>query len=176
MVFCDDVALVARTDNMTKERWLEIRRSGIGGSDAGAVCGFNRYKNAIDVWFDKTKKINDKKDNEAMRQGRDLEGYVAERFCEATGKKVYELPVMLGNVNYPYALADVDRLVDGEQAGLECKTANLYSEKRWAGGSIPPEYELQCHHYMMVTGAECWYIACLIYGRDFIWHKIERDE
>lgn len=176
MIFGTSVLLEAKTDDMSREEWLEARRSGIGGSDAGAVCGLNPYKSQIDVWFDKLGKADERKDNEAMRQGRDLEKYVAERFSEATGKKVYELPAMLRNSYYPYALADVDRLIDGEQAGLECKTASPYAEKKWADGKIPPEYELQCHHYMMITGAECWYIACLIYGRDFVWRKIERDE
>ena len=29
---------------------------------------------------------------------------------------------------------------------------------------------------MAVTGAKAWYIAVVILGREFIWHKIERDE
>ena len=27
-----------------------------------------------------------------------------------------------------------------------------------------------------MTGADAWYIACVILGKEFIWHKIERDE
>ena len=46
----------------------------------------------------------------------------------------------------------------------------------WKNGQIPIHYELQCHHYMVVTGADCWYIAVLIYGREFKWYRIERDE
>ena len=29
---------------------------------------------------------------------------------------------------------------------------------------------------MAVTGADAWYIACVILGKEFIWHRIERDE
>ena len=29
---------------------------------------------------------------------------------------------------------------------------------------------------MAVTGADAWYIACVILGREFVWRKIERDE
>ena len=29
---------------------------------------------------------------------------------------------------------------------------------------------------MAVTGADAWYIACVILGKEFVWHKIERDE
>ena len=73
-------------------------------------------------------------------------------------------------------LANVDRLVVGENAGLECKTASAFSADKWADGSIPPEYEVQCNHYMAVTGADAWYIACVILGKEFIWRRIERDE
>ena len=40
------------------------------------------------VYFDKVSEGSEKPDNESMRQGRDLENYVAERFCEETGLKV----------------------------------------------------------------------------------------
>lgn len=73
-------------------------------------------------------------------------------------------------------LANVDRLIVGENAGLECKTASAYSADKWKDGHIPESYEIQCHHYMAVTGADAWYIACVILGKEFIWHKIERDE
>ena len=76
----------------------------------------------------------------------------------------------------PFMLADVDRMVVGENAGLECKMASPYMEDKWKDGKIPLSYLIQCHHYMSVCNADAWYIAVLIYGRDFKWHKIERDE
>ena len=72
----------------TREEWLENRMKGIGGSDAGAIVGVNPWKSPYTLWCEKTGKITNDIDNEVMRQGRDLEQYVAERFCEETGKKV----------------------------------------------------------------------------------------
>ena len=72
--------------------------------------------------------------------------------------------------------ANVDRLIIGENAGLECKTASAYSADKWKDGHIPESYQLQCHHYMAVTGADAWYIAVVILGKDFLWHRIGRDE
>ncbi len=46
----------------------------------------------------------------------------------------------------------------------------------WKDGHIPENYQLQCHHYMAVTGADAWYIAVVILEKDFLWHRIERDE
>ena len=168
--------VIAKTNNISREIWLKLRKQGIGGSDAGAICGFNSWRSAIDVYVDKTSEKIEDIDNEAMRVGRDLEDYVAQRFMEATGKKVRRRNALLQHDKHAWMLADIDREIVGENALLECKTANAYSSDKWADGKIPESYELQCHHYMAVTGAEKVYIACLIMGIDFVWRVIERDE
>ena len=165
------------TLEMDHETWLQYRKKGIGGSDAGSICGLNPYSTAISVFQDKTQlQVEEKADNEAMRQGRDLEEYVAKRFTEETGKKVRRANAIFYQEENPFMLANVDRLIVGENAGLECKTASAYSADKWKDGHIPESYEIQCHHYMAVTGADAWYIACVVLGKEFIWHKIERDE
>lgn len=164
------------TLNLNKESWLKYRKQGIGGSDAGAVCGLNPYRTAIQVYYDKTSDSIEDVDNEAMRQGRELEEYVARRFCEASGKKVRRANTMFYDEKNPFMLADVDRMVVGENAGLECKTASPYSEEKWRDDKIPLSYQLQCYHYMSVCNADSWYIAVLIYGRDFKYYRIERDD
>lgn len=168
--------ILTSTKGLSREEWLEYRRKGIGGSDAGAICGLNRYRSSIDVWADKTGRAEEKPDSEAMRVGRDLEDYVAMRFEEATGKKVRRKNAMFQDTEHPWMLANVDREVVGENALLECKTANAYGADRWSGGEVPGSYEIQCHHYMAVTGADRVYIACLIMGIDFVIRTIERDE
>lgn len=168
--------ILTSTKDLSREEWLEYRKKGIGGSDAGAICGLNRFRSAIDVWADKTGRAEEKPDSEAMRVGRDLEDYVAKRFEEATGKKVHRRNAMFQDTEHPWMLANVDREVVGENALLECKTANAYGADRWADGQVPQSYEIQCHHYMAVTGADRVYIACLIMGIDFVVRVIERDE
>ncbi len=111
-----------------------------------------------------------------MRQGRDLEEYVARRFCEETGKRVRRRNSMIKNPAYPFAFANVDRLIIGENAGLECKTAGSMSVKRYKGGEYPEEYYCQCMHYMAVTGYPVWYLAVLIYSTEFKVFEIKRDE
>lgn len=168
--------ILISTRKMSHEKWLEYRKKGIGGSDAGAICGLNPYVSPVTVWADKKSKIPPKPDNEAMRQGRDFEDIVAKRFCEETGKKVRRCNYIIQHDEHPFMLANVDRLVVGESAGLECKTCSAYGADQWKDGKIPMHYEIQCHHYMAVTGLEKWYIACLILGVGFVWHTIERDE
>ena len=74
------------TLNLSHEEWLRSRKKGIGGSDAGAVCGLNPYRTAMQVYHDKTSDEIETVDNEAVRQGRAFEDYVAKRFMEASGK------------------------------------------------------------------------------------------
>ncbi len=68
--------------------WLRLRKSGIGGSDAGAICGVNPYSSAMKVFRDKTSEEVEELNNEPIRIGHDLEDYVAQRFMETTGLKV----------------------------------------------------------------------------------------
>ena len=82
---------------LSREEWLRLRKNGLGGSDAGAVCGLNPYVSAMEVFQDKTTEEVEDVDNESMRQGRDLEAYVAQRFTEETGLKVRRSNVMYRN-------------------------------------------------------------------------------
>ena len=169
--------ILAKTKNMPQEQWLKLRKQGIGGSDAGAVCGLNPYVSAMDVYLDKTGDAPEEiAENEAMKQGHDLEEYVAQRFMEETDLKVRRSNAMYVHEEYPFMIADVDRLVVGQNVGLECKTASPYMAEKWKDGQVPAHYLAQCYHYMAVLGAEAWYIAVVIYGREFKYVKIERDE
>ena len=164
------------TLGMDRGEWLRLRKTGIGGSDAGAICGLNPYASAMSVYKSKVSEDAEDVDNETMRQGRDLEEYVARRFCEATGLKVRRSNMMYRSREYSFMIADVDRLVVGEDAGLECKTASAYSTDKWKDGQVPLHYLMQCYHYMAVTGRRSWYIAVAILGRDFKYAKIEWDD
>ena len=164
------------TANMSHDEWLEHRQKSIGGSDASTIIGLNPWSSPYTVWADKLGKIPPKEDNEAMRQGRDLEAYVAERFCEKMGKKVRRENYILINPQYPFAHANVDRLVIGEDAGLECKTTSALNLKNFKNGAFPDTYYVQCVHYMMVTGCKKWYLAVLVLNKEFMVFEIERDE
>jgi len=164
------------TTNLSKCEWLQYRKTGITGTDAGAITGLNPYSSAFQVYLDKTSDHIEEFDSERLRQGRDMEEYVARRFEEATGKKVHRANAIYQNDEHPIMLADFDRIITGEKAGLECKTVSPYSSDKWDDDSIPLHYQMQCQHYLAVSGFDCWYICALIFGEKLIIHKIERDE
>lgn len=164
---------------MTREEWLAERNKSIGGSDAGTILGFNKYSSPYALWAEKTGRVQpeDISDKEAVRLGNDLEQYVASRFEEAAGKKVHRCNYVIRNDKYPFAHANVDRMVYGENAGLECKTtSNFEYAKLLENGKFPDVWLCQMTHYMAITEADHWYLAALVFGKGFYWFEIKREE
>lgn len=149
----------------------------MGGSDAAGVLGLSRWKTPLSVWAEKTGQyIPEDIDNEAKELGRELEDYVAKRFARKTGKNV--LPP-LGYIQHPsfdFIGGNIDRIIQDEDAILECKTASAWKVKEWQGQEIPQEYIIQCYHYMMVTGKKKAYIACLIGNQSFVIKELFWDD
>ena len=167
------------TKEMPRDVWLERRTHSLGGSDAGTVLGLNPYSSPYALWAEKTGQITpeDISDKEAVRLGNDLEQYVADRWCEATGKKVRRENNMIYNDEYPFAHADIDRAVVGEHAGLECKTTSSWEIlQRCRDGEFPEAWYCQMMHYLMVTGFERYYLGVLCFGKGFFEFTIERNE
>ena len=166
---------IASTKDMDRDEWLKLRKQGIGGSDASVILGMNPWKSPMDLWLDKTGEFDEDNDNEAMYFGRALEDFVAKEFTLRTGLKVRRKNSMLRHADHPWMLANVDRMVVGEDSGLEAKTASIYSLDVWKEG-VPEHYYPQVQHYMAVTGLKFWYVAALVGGQHFFIHKIFRNE
>jgi putative phage-type endonuclease len=173
-----NVALaIASTKDISREMWLQLRTKGIGGSDAAAIAGLNKWKSPVHVWLEKTGQAPlEEVQSEPAYWGTKLEEVVAQAFSERTGLRVKRRNAILQHPDYPFMLANVDRLIVGEKTGLECKTASEYLKSEWVGEEVPAPYLLQCQHYMAVTGYDAWWIAVLIGGNKFVYKKIERDE
>ena len=165
------------TLDLDYDKWLEYRKNSIGGSDCATIIGLNKYKSSYSLWAEKKGYFdNSQEDTEIMRQGRDFEEYVAQRFCEATGKKVRKKNYMFLHDDYDFISANVDREIVGENAGLECKTTSVYNKADFENGEIPEYYYCQCMHYMAVMGYDKMYLAVLVLSKGFYWFEIERDE
>ena len=161
-----------------KTEWLALRRKlGIGGSDAGAVLGFNPYKSAYELWAEKTGKIPEFEGNLTTEVGSYLEDFVAKLFEKETGKKVRRKNRILVNSEYPFAFGDIDRVVVGENAVLEIKTTNSFPVmKKVKNGEFPEQWYAQVVHYMAIGGFKKAYLSVLINCREFKIFELERDE
>ena len=167
---------ITKVKTANHEEWLNLRSQYIGGSDAAAVVGLNSYSSPYALWAEKTGKIPGFEGNLATEVGTYLEDFVAQKFAEVTGKKVRKANQSFLNSDYPFAIANIDREIVGEDAGLEIKTTTELNLKKFKGGEYPANYYAQMVHYMAVTGKQRWYLAVLIGNRDFKWFTIERDE
>lgn len=159
------------------DEWLAIRNKYIGGSDAGTVLGFDTYKSPYTLWAEKTGRIEAFSGNIITQVGSYLEEFVAKLFTEQTEKKVRRQNATVVNDKYPFACANVDRLIVGEPALLEIKTTNSFPiMRRCKNGEFPEKWYCQMMHYMAVTELKKAYLAVLINCREFKVFELERDE
>lgn len=167
------------TAKMTREEWLQLRRKGIGGSDALVIMGKNPYRSILQLWEEKTGKLPVTDDgNEYTYWGNVMEPIIRKEFMNRTGLKVRQKHAMIFHKDYPYLFADVDGIVTderGEKCIFEAKTASQYKAEQWEDG-VPEEYILQVQHYLEVCGMDKAYIAALIGGNKFVFHTIYRDD
>lgn len=149
------------TDAENRQKWLEMRRNGIGGSDAGAVTGMNRYRSNVDVWREKTglEVPEDVSDRPAVIFGKQAEKHLRE---------LYRLEFPENTVNYhefgmyfseklPFMFATLDGEIitpDGLHGVLEIKTATIRNPLQWDDWNdrIPDTYYVQVLHQLACTG------------------------
>lgn len=167
---------ITKVKTASHEEWKELRSHYIGGSDAAAVVGLNAFSSPYALWAEKTGKAPGFSGNLATEVGTYLEEFVAQKFAAETGKRVRKSNQSFFNSDYPWAIANIDREIIGEDAGLEIKTTSELNMKKFRGGEYPANYYCQCVHYLGMTGKQRWYLAVLIGNRDFRWFTIERDE
>ena len=168
--------MITKQATANHEEWKALRSKYIGGSDAAAVVGMNTYISPYALWAEKTGRLPGFDGNLATEVGTYLEEFVAQKFAEVTGKKVRKCNLSWFNSDYPWAIANIDREIVGEDAGLEIKTTSELNMQKFRCGEYPANYYAQIVHYLAVTGKKRWYLAVLIGNREFKWFTIERDE
>lgn len=167
--------MITKIKTENREEWKALRHQYIGGSDAASVVGLNPYKSAFSLWAEKTGRIAPFEGNLATDVGTFLEEFIAKKFEEISGKKVRRENHSILNDKYPFAIANVDRVVVGEDAGLECKSTSELNLKKFKHGSFPANYYCQSVHYLAVTEKKCWYIAVLVGNKNFFIYQLTRN-
>ncbi|WAH35010.1 YqaJ viral recombinase family nuclease [Alicyclobacillus dauci] len=171
--------VLVRTSGLSHDEWLANRRKGIGGSDIGAICGVNPWKSPLSVYLDKIGELPPVEENDAMHFGTLLEPVVADEYKRRTGYAVQRRNFMYQHPDYPWALANVDRIILNKQRGhgiLEVKTASEFQSKEWSEGIVPEQYILQLQWYLWITGFQWGAFAVLVGGNKFYSHEMERNE
>ena len=173
------------TKNLEREEWLNIRKKGIGSSDAAAAVGLNPYKSQLELWMEKTGRdselpqLDPSDDTSPAFWGTILEPIVASHYTNKTGNRVRRINAVLQHPDpeLSWMLANIDREVIGVEDVqiLECKTAGINGSRLWKEG-VPEYVQLQVMHQLAVTGKQAADVAVLLGGQHLEIYRIERNE
>ena len=148
------------------EKWLELRTTGIGGSDVGALMGLNKYASPLTVYMAK-KNVEGFKGNSVTEWGHILEDPIRKKTEEELDIEICTVPGMYTSNEYPFMNANLDGIchadhqitIGGESiegvGGHEIKTSS--TGEGFTDDEIPDSYYCQVQHYMAVTGLN-WFI------------------
>ena len=172
--------LVSNIDDLSYAEWLQVRQSGIGGSDAAPALGLSPWKSPLELWEEKAMgKTQPRQENESMIWGKLLEPIIREEYSRRTGLKVSPLRSMLQAPQMPWMLANVDAIIEDPQKGtgvLEIKTTGAFRAGEWSEDRCPDMYALQVAHYLAVTGLDYAVLCVFIGGNELRWVTVQRDD
>ncbi len=176
---------------------LEARRSGIGGSDVGAILGYNAipgacvYKTATEVWDEKVNGYSESRtarpDDYKTAQlwwGVKLEPLLLEAYQYFEETEEVQCGKSVGQVAHPdnpWLIANVDGVstVNGKKIVVEIKNSDRGDRNVWGDAEtdqVPLGYYMQVQHYMYVLGLEEARIVARVRGDTLIYHIMRDDD
>jgi putative phage-type endonuclease len=178
--------LLAATYDLPEAEWLAMRRTGIGGSDVGALLGMSRYKSPFGLYLEKRGELPDRPRSDALdraaKWGHLHEPLLADEFARIHGLKVRRIG-LIRHQDEPWMLANLDRQVAGCPDGpclLEIKNRSAWKADDWgpsgSADGVPDTEALQTIWYLAVTGYRHAHVAVLINGNDDRYYRIEWDD
>lgn len=183
---------IVNIEELSKEEWLQYRRKGFGGSDAGVIAGVNHWTDFENLYRDKKGLLKpetiDYKKQAMFDMGHLAEDVIGKIVHGMTGFTVFKDNWMYHHSAYPWMLADCDLFaydLQGKKVGIECKYINHDDLKmKWRSGIYGQEakvgnmsYLVQCRHYMSVLNLDRWYL-CVWGGNnadDLVMIRVDRD-
>lgn len=162
---------------------LAMRRTGIGGSDVGAILGLDQYRKPIDVWLSATGRAEPFTGNRHTHWGNRLERVMADEYAERTGLHLRESETMRAPTR-PWQIGTPDRLAYESSRhrtpllGLECKARDTRAAHLWGEdgtADVPESVACQAHWYMSLTNLAHWDVIVLIGGNDCRVYRLARD-
>lgn len=161
--------LIAINKETTREEWLKARKRFIGGSDASAILGMNPYKTNVEVWQEKTGRVEpeDIGHKPYVQYGLQAEKHLTTLFAldypqyQVTANNVYKVHY---HPKHPFIAGTLDgeliEIETGRKGILEVKTTEILNSmhrEKW-NEKIPDNYYVQVLHYLLATG---WDFAIL---------------
>jgi putative phage-type endonuclease len=155
-------------------KWHEARAYSLGGSEIGIVMGLSQWESGYALWAKKTGKIeNPPLTNWAVRFGQAFEEPILKLWAEEHPEYEVFTTGTYQDCDNPWLHANPDALARHRETGewlvVEVKTARTSFE------SLPPTYEAQVRHYMMILKIQR---AVVVAVAGMTWQEfwVDRDE
>lgn len=161
-----------RTDTMSYEDWLVLRRDSIGGSDAGPIMLLSDYSSPLMVYLHK-KGADSAEMSPAAKRGKLLEPVVRDWFAEAHPELfITKVPYMFYSGTHPFMSANLDGLIKVDNpieiqgkklqgiGGLEIKSSKY--GYNFGEDEIPDAYYAQVQHYIAVMDLP-WFVLSVCF-------------
>lgn len=189
-----------KTRHLTRDEWLELRKNSIGGSEASAILGLNKYRSKYELWgikcglYEPADIINERMlagnvleqgiHELAKYWGGDIESTIDNYYTkEEQVNTVEPANYMIFSKEHPFMSANLDGIIredfsrpteDGPGVA-EYKTMGGWMHDQYEGG-LPPYHYIQLQHYLMVTDFKWGRLFVIVdSGRIFV-YEFERDE
>jgi predicted phage-related endonuclease len=189
------------TKNMSEKDWQTLRQSFstrgmVGGSDAGTLLGWNKWKSPITLYYQALglSPLSDKMNIEMLMgklqedniayswqfYDKDPEKFIQNAMSKTKTRTYKQVKGIVENPAFPCLFANLDGVitkhpVKGRKKGvLEIKKINGISYDSYIGG-IPPQYLAQVQHYMMVCELDYAELCMRVDGKHLAVELIESD-
>lgn len=151
------------------EKQKEQRVNHLGSSDMAAVLGFDPFKNAYDVWAEKTGKLEkDVKETKVMRRGQYLEVALLLFAQDILGKLIRNQYRSAKSLGLPLG-SNQDAIVVKTGNPVEAKSRGLWGE-HWGESNtdeVPDRVIIQCHVEMICSESEFCHVPVFLADREF---------
>lgn len=161
------------------DKQLEQRKKHIGSSDMAAIMGLSPFKNANDVFLEKTQDLDNVEASDAMKRGNYLEGALLD-YAEDNLGPIDRDPEHLEFIKDEFHFMDhPDGLLLSNEEPLEGKSVGAYSNEHWGDAGtddMPHRVIIQSHFHMICTDQDYCHVPVYLPYREFQMFGVERDK
>ncbi len=163
----------------TGDAFNDRRRSGVGGSDAGAILGVSSFMSRLGVWEQKRGLRPPSVATERMLWGNRLQDAILAGYGQDHGLEV-ERGRFHRHAGVPFVIGHPDGYATDERGNrrlVEVKTASHLTEQWGEPGSedVPPAYYAQVQHYLFLRSLAVADLTALVGGRELRTYTIRFD-
>lgn len=167
------------------------RRSFLGGSDVAAILGLSEWRSPVDVWMEKTGRVDPQaaispEKAQILARGKKLEPYVIDMGLHKLRERGHEVKLLARNQRYthpvyPWLQVEIDAefLIDGEHVNVDAKTVTGFARNKWGeedSEDVPMDYAAQFMTGLNVTGRRRCLVLALIGLDDVMTFWVHRDD